>query len=554
MPTLAERLQFAAETFLGRSSQGRSAGPPGNFSIGTTWLGGPAATDAWGAKRAPSPYELVESFKSLAFSCANINADAVSAVPLRLYADSSRDGKRPSDRSDPKPITRSHLNYLRKMGYVQSSAKSVVDIHEIRNYPFLNTLNNPDPNGDFDLPKILKLIVICMDVLGRAYFYPEGSSNRPYQWFWPLFSQYVIPVREAASPVVKTFQYFNERLDRSEIVWFGHKTSLRDPYGAAFPPLYAAIEYARLEDKFVSVQDQLLAMGPRPNLLASPRDPNMPVGEAERLRFEQDLQRKHARSAQGGVLVTSGSWDISPLSYSPTDLSGLKIAEYDLERICGAFDIPVEFFSTDTNLANSQVAEEQHAKRGVRPRCVTIANCLTRIVKQWDDRLFFAFDNVFPQDEEREAKIQDMKIKNGSMTWNQANIDSEHPPHPDGDEPWIPTNLAPVSKLLELHDAAIKAAHASASGKLQGGGNAALKAKDKKKSNGNSKGSSNSGKSGKSGKSGGSGSKKRSSVLPDETDGRSLTEGEDRSPFSWEEWIAAQPLKGSANPTPQKPS
>jgi hypothetical protein len=109
--------------------------------------------------------------------------------------------------------------------------------------------------------------------------------------------------------------------------------------------------------------------------------------------------------------------------------------------------------------------------------------------------------------------------------------------------------------LIAEYDAAIKAAHASASGKLQGGGNAALKAKDKKKSNGNSKGSSGSSGSGKSGKSGGSGSKKRSAVLPDETQGLDrLTEGEDRSPFSWEEWIAGQPLKGSTSPTPQKPS
>jgi len=538
MPTLAERLQFAAETFFGLNGQSRAAGPPGNFTSGTTWLGGPLTTDAWGAKRAPSPYELVECYKSISFSCANINADAVSAVPLRLYADSSRDGKMPADRSNPRPITRKNLEYLREMGYVQSGEKNVANIHEIRNYPFLNTLNKPDPNGDFDLPKILKLIVISMDILGRAYFYPEGPRSRPYQWFWPLFSQYVTPIRQAASPVVKTFQYFNERIDRKDIVWFGHKISLRDPYGAAFPPLYAALEYARLEDKFVSVQEQLMSMGPRPNLLASPKDPNMLVGEAERLRFEQDLQRKHARSAQGGVLVTSGAWDISPLSYSPTDLSGLKIAEYDLERICGCFDVPVEFFTTDTNLANQQAAKEKHAIHGVRPRCVTIANCLTQIVKQWDDRLFFAFDNAFPEDDEREAKIWDIKLKNGSAVINQANEESGLPPVPWGDEPILPTTMAPLSKILELHDSAMKASEAAAAGKAMGGGNPALKAGDKKKagSNGSSKGSSNSGKSGKSGKSGGSGSKKRSSVLPDETQGR-LTEGEDRSPFSWETWI-----------------
>lgn len=532
MPTLAERLQFAAETFFGKS-QSRASGPPGGFSLGTTWLGGPQNTDAWGAKRAPAPSELIESFKSISFACANINGDAVSAVPLRLYADSSKDGKKPGERSNPKPITRTQFAYLRKTGHVQNNVRTADDIHEIRNYPFLDTLSRPDPNDDFDLAKLLKLICLTMDIIGRCYFYPEGPRGMPYRWFWPLFSQYMIPIRTAGSPVIKKYQYFNETLDRKEVVRFSHKLSLRDPYGAAFPPLYAAIEYVKLEDKFVSVQEQLMAMGPRPNLLASPKDPNMPVGDPERLRFEQDLNRKHARSAQGGVLVTTGAWDISPLSYSPTDLSGLKIAEYDLERICGCFDVPVEFFSTDTNLANQQAAEGKHAKRGVRPRCVTIANVLTSIVRQWDPRLFFAFDNAFPEDEERDAKVKDMKIRNGSLTWNQANVDGEFPPHPDGDEPWVPTNLAPLSKLKELHDAQIAASHATAAGKAQGGGNPALKASDKKKpKNGASKGTRNPGKSG--------GSKSRNGDVDSQDAivlrGQGLTEGENRSPFSWEAW------------------
>ena len=517
--------------------------------MGTTWTGGPLFTDAWGAKRGPAPYELIESFKSIAYSCANINADAVSAVPLRLYMDSSKDGKKPRGIANPRSITRSQHTYLRKMGYLTSGVAATDEIYEVRNYPFLNTLNSPDPNGDFDLPKLLKLICLYMDIIGKAYFYPEGPKGMPYKYFWPLFSQYVTPIRGPGTPVVQVFQYFNERLDRDEIVYFSHKASLRDPYGAAFPPLYAAIEYARLEDKFVSVQEQLMAMGPRPNLLASPKDPNMPVGEAERLRFEQDLNRKHARSVQGGVLVTTGAWDISPMSYSPTDLSGLKIAEYDLERICGAFDVPIEFFTKDTNLANQQAAEGKHAKRGVRPRCVTIANCLSRIVKQWDDRLFFAFDNCFPQDEELDAKIKDMKIRNGSLTWNQANQDGEFPPIPDGDEPWIPTNLAPISKIKELHDAQIVAAKATASGKAEGGGNPALKAGDKKK-NGSPGPAAKPGKSPGAKRPAGDKNSKRSQVR---AEGR-LAEGEDRSPFSWEEWIAVQPLKDSTSPTPRKPS
>lgn len=442
--------------------------------------GGPYTTDAWGSKRAPSPVQLIEHFKSIAYSCAVINADAVSAVPLKLYMDSTN-GKKPKDISDPREVSFRQFTHMRNAGYLASNGTNVSDIREIRSHPFLYTLNNPDPNRQFDLVQILKLISLYCDIIGRAYFAPKGPEGRPYTAIWPLFSQYVLPIREAGSPLVTSYQYFAENLEPDEVIYFGHNMSLKDPYGASYPPLYAAYEYAKLEDKFVSVQEQLLAQGPRPNLIATPADMNAMPGDAERLKFEQELNMKNARSRQGGILVTTGRWSFQPTTYAPTDLSGLKIAEYDLQSICGAFGVPMEFFSTDTNLANLQAAEGMHAKRGVRPRCVSIASRLTRVIQQWDSRLFFAFDNPVTADEEQVAKIVDMKVKSGLMTINQANMDTGLPPVKWGDEPWLPSTLSQPSTMLRMNEATIKMATAGAIGMAEGGGNPAVNNKDVKK-------------------------------------------------------------------------
>lgn len=549
---LLDRLQFAASTFLSRRAGSPSSGPPGSMSGGSSWLSGPRTTDAWGAKRGPSPYELIEAWKSVSYSCTHINADSVAAVPLRLCVNTSKD-KTLRSFSDPAPVSRTLHGYYQRLQYTRSAGTKVADIREVRSHPLLQMLDIPDDEGYFDRIKLIKIMSMYMDVVGSCYIWPEyAAEGRPPTYLWPLYSQYITPIHLSASPKINYYQYFAEGLAPKEVIVFKHKLSLKDAFSTGFPPQYASIEYLRLEDRFVSVQEQLLGMGPRPALIVSPKDSNMPVGEAERQRFEQDLNRKHARGMQGGVIVTNGSWDLAPMSYSPTDLSGLKVAEYDLDRICGCFDVPVALYSRDTNLANFAASKEFHAENGVRPRCVSIANTLTRFARQFDERLFFAFDNCVRADEEREAKIFDMMLEKGRITINQANEDTEYPPCDWGNEPWLPTTLAQPSMLKKIQESNIKASDAAAKGAAMGGGNASLGARDKKKPKGKSNGS--------SGGSGGSGKSIKSRAVRG-VDGQAdatvhgreglTAEGENSVPFSpsWERW--SDPY-GSR--TPQKPS
>ena len=53
------------------------ADPPGGFSFGTSWLGGPQHTDPFGARRAPSPWQLIEKYVGLIYACVARARDAV---------------------------------------------------------------------------------------------------------------------------------------------------------------------------------------------------------------------------------------------------------------------------------------------------------------------------------------------------------------------------------------------------------------------------------------------------------------------------------------------
>lgn len=452
---LLASISSSLDGLLSRSS------PPAYFGSQSTYLAGPLYLDAFASKRSPSPFELVEQYKSLIYACAQINWMGVTRVPFRLYSDSSK-GNRPREISGPRSINRGMFGYLRHNGYIQRSNATKEDVQEITNHPTIDCLDHPDPEGYFSREDILALISAYNDVVGVAYLKmdPPGRTNPPSppSWLWPIQSQYVYDIKIPGTPLIDYYRYFADNYRPDEILRFRVQLSLRDPYGRGYSPTYAALQYANLEDKYVAIQDQLLGMGPRPNLLVSAKDATMPLGDAEKERYKQDLLRQHARGSAGGVLVTNGAVDVTPLTYSPTDLSGLTLSQYDLERTCNCFGIPITYFTKDTNLANLQAAESQHSRMAIEPRHKAIAGTLTRWVRRYDERLFFAFDPCVEEDKEMHARVAQIHLSTGLTTINEELEDMPFESKEWGDEPWLPGTLVQPSMAQEKHEAGMKQA------------------------------------------------------------------------------------------------
>ena len=114
------------------------------------------------------------------------------------------------------------------------------------------------------------------------------------------------------------------------------------------------------------------------------------------------------------------------MTYAPTDLSGMDLSEYDMytyprpaaDLLHGRHQLGQppggRFMSTPRDWSPSEV--------------MRTAGTLTDFVRMFDPRLFFAFDNCLREDEEQKARVTDMQLKNGSITINQANQESQWPP------------------------------------------------------------------------------------------------------------------------------
>ena len=463
LPPLSRRRASEISQRLKQNSEGKGQ-PPGRFSFGTQLLGGPARTDAFGAKRAPSPTQLIENYGAIIYAMVDRNRNGVSRLPMRLLADGSRVQGRPSRTCDPIKVSRAVGEKLAEAGQISTAA--IDQVYEIRNHPLLDVLKKPDPYGTFTREQFIGIIVAFQDVVGSCYIVPEGNGwdwrsesksgkKGPPEALWVVYPQYAIPVRMAASPIVQWLQYFGDRLPLESFLWFRHTHSLRDCYGAAFSPTYAGESYRQQEQEQVAILSQALGLGPRPSLLLTAKDATVGPGRDEQYAYGIDVSRKLAGAGAGGLLVLDGSYDVTPLSFPPADLANKEVAEHDIYLLASIFGQPPTYYTVDSNLANLQAADAHHDKFGVQPRCRTVAGVFTNLAQAYDPRLMFQFDAGLAEDEVAKATVIDMRLKSGRTTINQENQDEKWPLQAWGDEPLLPDNMLPLSAIIEAHEQTI---------------------------------------------------------------------------------------------------
>ena len=455
-----ERIKAAFSTFM---NYDRSV-PAGVYSgsIGFT-AGGPSWLDAFRSKRPPNPYELVNSFKSVAYACVQLNANAVCKVPLRLYAKTSKGQSRPKRAFRSVASTRRQA-YLRSLPYLARTLDDHDEVDEITEHPFLDALDSP--NEYFDGVTFMQHLARSLDVVGSSYFYPErpmradgaadNTQARPGMKLWPLQSQYVYAIKGTGDQLIRTYRYFGDEYEPHELVRIRY-ISLRDPYMSAYSPLHACFEQVGLGDYYTAVVESIMKSGARPSMMVSPKDANVPMGEAERRRLEVDLNNRFGGGRSGHIWVNNGALEAETLTFPPADLAGLEITKWERLLVANCFDVPISLLQAeDSNRAVATEGSHQHQYYAVEPRCRLIASALTQqLARPVDDRLFFAFDDPVGRDNEQETKVWDMKIKNGSATINEAREDDGMEDVEWGDEPWLPQTLVQPSQQQQLHEVSL---------------------------------------------------------------------------------------------------
>lgn len=460
-----------------------SAGPPGWGGGG--WSGGPLFVDAFRSRRAPSPPELVEACKGVVHACTTLNQGGVARTRLGLYVTTGEGQSRPKCAVHPK-LRRQTKAMMAASGQVSRTClyhqkmAAAAEVEEVAEHPLLAMIQHP--NDDWDYDSWVRYAVLCLDVLGWFFSWPEPTSSlrgKPVDLLlWPLLAQYVLPVRYPDGSLTAKYTYFGAEYEPSDLIR-GRFVSARDPYGLGYGPTQAAFAYVGLSDQYASVQENLLTQGGKISGYFTEADPAVPIGAPDAQKYERELNATATRANAGRLVYVPGNVKLVPTQWPPADLAALEVDDRAMKRIANCMGVPLSLVKQeDMSLASAEAGHRQHAELAVDPRCVLIANALTRWAHSFGrnhgldgwDRLYFAYDNPVPEDEERKAKIVDMNLKNGRLTINEANEPDGIPRKEWGDEPWLPSTLVQPSTAAEMRERAASLAEQAASGPKPGEG------------------------------------------------------------------------------------
>lgn len=418
--------------------------------------------DAYGTQRVPTKQEQIEQYRGVVYACSNINARAVASVPMRLYVQTS-DGQHKA-RCPTKKVDSHTKARLKDLPYLKRRLTKAVEIEEVLEHPFLTLLETV--NDQMDGFELLELTDLYCELSGIAFWYPIKNALGVPVEIWIIPSHVVNAHRDSVTGFVDYWMVGanQKRYELDELIAFRFPSPL-DPYGEGWSPARACWESASLINKSYSKSLAMMDNNARPDILFSPKEF---IGDAEASRLEKQINKKYRQGGSGGILVADSNLDAKILNYSPRDMEMLALYGVSKIELANAYDVPMSLLETkDVNRANAEAGHYQHAKLGVRPRVVRFGARLTsKVCPLYDPtgRLFVAFDDPVPDDEEKQTIKRKAELETGQRTINELRYEDGLEPVAWGDEPWLPFNVMQPSQMEEQAERDAETALAAASG------------------------------------------------------------------------------------------
>jgi len=364
-----------------------------------------------------SKSNLINSYNSIVYSCVQLNANAVSEIPWRVVG-KNRKGESVDENNSIPAILLSSAN------------------------PFMEWTG------------LIKLTQSWLDVAGCAFWWVRFSPNGMPEGIFPLPPTQVEFSKDKNADT--DFIFFNSgkekiKINASELVIF-RMPSLSNPYTGSFSPLQAVWKEKAMWDEETINAIALLQNHARPDAVISPKNSEQGLGEPERRAFERQLKNKFKRAGAGGILVSTEALDYQTLTFSSKDAELLARKQVTKVDIANAFSIPLALLQTENiNRATLEASMFQHGFYSIKPRIKYIQETLNEFFfPMFKGDLRIIFENPVPIDKEKQAKLDEIDLKNGVITINEIRERRGIEAVEWGNEPWLPMNNTQPSTRIEL--------------------------------------------------------------------------------------------------------
>lgn len=381
-------------------------------------------------------HALVKAYRSWVYVCANKNSTAVAQVPLRLYvAKSSRKMKLivPT-----KAVEKDILDYLLANPAISSleQVKKSVEIEEVVEHPFLDLMT--DVNGFMNRFDLWENTELFLELTGNAYWWVRDNGFKiPSEvWVLPSDRMRVVPGTKDEKFIkgyVYTVGSVMVPFDESEIIHFKFASSTSMLYGMG--PLAAIADTYNINQKMDDYEAAVF------------KNMGIPAGflETDEKITDDEFKawKKRWDETYGGVRKQGkmGFLDLG-LKFKPAQMTAKEMAhvvgrKLTKEQIMNAYGQSLGMFDANATRANSETASYTFMRDTIRPRLIRSEQKLNeKLIPRYDKRLFVAFDNPVPEDQDRVLKAREVHLKTGTTIINEERAVLGKPPVDWGDKPF----------------------------------------------------------------------------------------------------------------------
>jgi HK97 family phage portal protein len=378
-----------------------------------------------GPHNLPSAYTLLQHMKSTAWTCSTINSAVCATYAPKLYVTTGK--SQPTPKCQTAAISKKTADYLRD----RLQIKTNLNIQEVTKHPLITLLDHPNPYmNSFDL---WELTTLYQETVGSTFWYLElNPLDRPMR-IWPLPS-HMVWIYPDVNTGGFTYTFRGFRYDENEIIHFRYPDPT-NPYYYGLSPLRAAYNEALISSRYAELKIARFENRAAPDVVVTPTEP---IGQPERDRLEAQWNNKFRKGGAGRALVAESDVKVQLMNQQMGDIAALAEKGSNSDDICNAFHVPLSMLSTNTNLANLQAADAQHATKCIEPRLLRRDQKLNeQLIPMFDPsgRLFFQADDPRPQNPEYDWRVIEAAGKFGFMTINEIRDGEGLPPVPWGDVP-----------------------------------------------------------------------------------------------------------------------
>ena len=386
-----------------------------------------------GALRAPFSQDRgVRAYRSWVYAAASINANAVAALPLRLYA------KKDESMLPTRAVERRRKAYLMGDGHGDQRPSSGVmrkaatmgdDMEEVvGNHPVLDLLSQANPflNG-FDLAV---LRVLYGELTGNAYLHPiiDEATGLPSE-LWPLASHFVEVIPDE-DEFIRGYLYgqnsqMKQVFETDEVIHFKRPNPGNLFYGLG--KVEAAYGSILANDAVHEMDISTFANSARPDYAVVVKG-SATGDQLDRFQSQVENRLKGTRK-DGSFITVTGDVQFTPLNFPPKDLAG---REEIVEEIAAVFGVPVSMLkANDPNLASAQTGFAQWREGTILPLVRMDEQELNQSLLPLfglEDTHCLAYDNPVPTDRAFELTERQSAVAGGWRTPNEARLEEGREP------------------------------------------------------------------------------------------------------------------------------